>query len=55
MLVNMWRTLALISKSTAKLQKNIDVGKFYGNNRSRKWILQAKCGKRFVNGLEFSY
>ncbi len=39
----------------AKLQKNIDVGKFWGNNRSRKWILQAKYGKRFVNGLEFSY
>lgn len=42
MLVNMWRTLALISKSSAKLQKNIDVGKFWGEKVRRKWILKGK-------------
>ena len=45
MLVNMWRTLALISKSTAKLQKNIDVGKFWSEKVRRKWILQGKYEK----------
>ena len=45
MLVNMWRTLALISKSTAKLQKNIDVGKFWGEKVLRKYILQGKYEK----------
>ena len=41
MLVNMSaQRFALISKSSAKLQKNIDVGKFYGEKVWRKWILQ---------------
>ena len=41
----MWRTLALISKSGAKLQKNIDVGKFWGEKMRRKWILKGKYEK----------
>ena len=41
----MWRTLTLISKLSAKLQKNIDVDKFYDDNRSRKLILQGKYEK----------
>ena len=41
----MWRTLALISKSTAKLQKNIDVGKFWSRKVRRKWILKGKYEK----------
>lgn len=41
----MWRTLALISKSGAKLQKKIDVGKFWGEKMRRKWILKGKYEK----------
>ena len=41
----MWRTLALISKSGAKLQKNIDVGKFWDEKVLRKYILQGKYEK----------
>ena len=29
----------------AKLQKNIDLGKFYGENVRRNWILQEKYEK----------
>ena len=29
----------------AKLQKNIDVGKFWGEKVRRKWILQGKYEK----------
>ena len=36
----------------AKLQKNIDVDKFWGNNRSRKWILQGNMKKLAVKGCE---